>query len=47
MDAQFHAFEERVSLKRQVGFLPDEPVFYAYLSGRETLQLSAGLHSPQ
>jgi ABC-type multidrug transport system ATPase subunit len=27
------AFEERVELKRVVGFLPDEPVFYAYLSG--------------
>src|ERR1700712_3858182 len=38
------AFEERVELKRLVGFLPDEPVFYTYLSGREILQLSAGLH---
>lgn len=38
------AFEERVELKRVVGFLPDEPVFYAYLSGREILLLSAGLH---
>src|SRR5262245_17592023 len=38
------AFEERVEVKRLVGFLPDEPVFYAYLSGREILHLSAGLH---
>src|SRR5215467_11515693 len=28
------AFEERVALKRQIGYLPDEPNFYSYLSGR-------------
>ncbi len=38
------AFEDRVAVKRLVGFLPDEPVFYSYLSGRETLELSAGMH---
>jgi ABC-type multidrug transport system ATPase subunit len=38
------AFEERVVLKRVVGYLPDEPVFYSYLSGREILELSAGMH---
>jgi ABC-type multidrug transport system ATPase subunit len=38
------AFEERVSAKRLVGFLPDEPVFYSYLSAREILELSAGMH---
>jgi ABC-type multidrug transport system ATPase subunit len=38
------AFEDRVELKRCIGFLPDEPVFYAYLSARETLQLSAAMH---
>src|SRR5262245_11721079 len=38
------AFEERVAVKRLVGFLPDEPVFYSYLSGREVLELSAGMH---
>jgi len=37
-------FEERVRVKRLVGFLPDEPVFYSYLSGREVLELSAGMH---
>ena len=37
-------FEERVGVKRLVGFLPDEPVFYSYLSGREVLELSAGMH---
>ena len=29
------AFEDRVEVKRLVGFLPDEPVFHSYLSGRE------------
>ncbi len=38
------AFEERVQVKRLVGFLPDEPVFYSYMSGRETLELSAAMH---
>ncbi len=38
------AFDDRVEAKRRIGFLPDEPVFYAYLSGRETLALSAALH---
>jgi ABC-2 type transport system ATP-binding protein len=37
-------FEERVEAKRLVGFLPDEPVFYSYLLGREVLELSAGMH---
>jgi ABC-2 type transport system ATP-binding protein len=37
-------FEDRVEAKRRVGFLPDEPVFYSYLSGREVLELSAGMH---
>src|SRR3984885_7781144 len=38
------AFEDRVSAKRLIGFLPDEPVFYSYLSGREVLELSAAMH---
>jgi ABC-2 type transport system ATP-binding protein len=38
------AFSDRVELKRRIGFLPDEPVFYSYLSGRETLRLSAAMH---
>jgi ABC-2 type transport system ATP-binding protein len=42
--AGMDCFEERVSVKRLVGFLPDEPVFYSYLSGREVLELSAGMH---
>jgi len=38
------AFEDRVAVKRLIGFLPDEPVFYSYLSGQETLALSAAMH---
>ena len=38
------AFEDRVAAKRIIGFLPDEPVFYPYLSGREVLELSAAMH---
>ena len=38
------AFEDRVEVKRLIGFLPDEPIFYSYLSGRETLALSAAMH---
>lgn len=38
------AFDKRVEVKQLVGFLPDEPIFYSYLSGREVLELSAGMH---
>ncbi len=38
------AFEDRVDVKSIVGFLPDEPVFYSYLSGQEVLELSAAMH---
>lgn len=38
------AFEDRVATKRLIGFLPDDPIFYSYLSGRELLELSAGMH---
>lgn len=38
------AFEDRVAVKRLIGFLPDEPIFYSYLSGREHLKLSAAMH---
>jgi len=38
------AFEDRVEVKRLIGFLPDEPEFYSYLSGREVLELSAAMH---
>jgi ABC-2 type transport system ATP-binding protein len=35
---------DAVPLKRDVGYLPDEPFLYPYLSGAETLELVAGLH---
>ena len=38
------AFEDRVEAKRQIGYLPDEPIFYSYLSAREILELSASMH---
>lgn len=38
------AFEKRVEVKQLVGFLPDEPAFYSYLSGQEILELSAAMH---
>ena len=38
------AFADRVAAKRLIGFVPDEPVFFSYLSGRETLELSAAMH---
>ena len=37
-------FEDRIEVMRRIGFLPDEPVFYSYLSGREILELSAAMH---
>ncbi len=38
------AFEGRVEAKRRIGYLPDEPIFYSYLSAREILELSAAMH---
>lgn len=38
------AFDDRVEVKRRIGYLPDEPVFYSYLSAREILELSASMH---
>lgn len=43
--AGMECFDDRVAVKGVVGFLPDEPVFYSYLSGREILELSAGMHN--
>jgi len=37
-------FADRVEAKRRVGFLPDEPVFYDYLRGRELLAFVASMH---
>ncbi len=35
---------DSVALKREVGYLPDEPFLYPYLTGLETLELVGGLH---
>lgn len=35
---------DSVALKRVVGYLPDEPFLYPYLSGLEFLEMVAGLH---
>jgi ABC-2 type transport system ATP-binding protein len=35
---------DAVALKRDVGYLPDEPFLYPYLSGHEVLEFVAGLH---
>jgi ABC-2 type transport system ATP-binding protein len=35
---------DSVALKREVGYLPEEPFLYPYLSGLELLEFVAGLH---
>jgi len=42
--AGLDCFEQRVELKRKVGYLPDEPVFYDYLRGREIVEFSGDMH---
>lgn len=37
-------FRERVEVKRRVGYLPDEPVFYDYLRGREIVHFVGEMH---
>jgi ABC-2 type transport system ATP-binding protein len=37
-------FEQRVALKRKVGYLPDEPAFYDYLRGSEIVEFSGDMH---
>ena len=37
-------FADRVAVKRIVGFLPDVPVFYDYLRGREILRFIGQMH---
>jgi ABC-2 type transport system ATP-binding protein len=35
---------DRVAVKRQVGYLPDNPMFYDYLRGREILEFVGEMH---
>jgi len=37
-------FEERAGVKRLMGYLPDDPVFYDYLRGREIIQFAGEMH---
>jgi ABC-2 type transport system ATP-binding protein len=37
-------FTDRVEVKRRVGYLPDEPVFYDYLRGSEIIRFSGEMH---
>ncbi len=37
-------FADRVEVKRRVGYLPDEPVFYDYLRGREVIRFVGEMH---
>jgi ABC-2 type transport system ATP-binding protein len=38
------AFERGVECKRMIGFLPDEPVFYDFMSGRDILRFVGEMH---
>jgi ABC-2 type transport system ATP-binding protein len=40
----YDCFRDRVEVKRRVGYLPDEPVFYDYLRGREILRFVGEMH---
>ena len=42
--AGLDCFQDRVELKRVVGYLPDEPVFYDYLRGREIVEFVGDMH---
>jgi ABC-2 type transport system ATP-binding protein len=39
-----NAFRESVKVKKLVGYLPDEPVFYDFLRGREILRFVGEMH---
>jgi ABC-type multidrug transport system ATPase subunit len=38
------AFADSISVKSRVGFLPDEPVFFDYMRGREIVRFAGQLH---
>jgi ABC-2 type transport system ATP-binding protein len=42
--ADLDCFRDRVEVKRWVGYLPDEPVFYDYLRGSEIIRFSGEMH---
>jgi ABC-2 type transport system ATP-binding protein len=42
--AGFDCHREGVEVKRRVGYLPDSPIFYDYLRGREIVQFIGEMH---
>jgi ABC-2 type transport system ATP-binding protein len=42
--AGLDCFADRVEVKRRIGYLPDEPIFYDYLRGREILRFVGRMH---
>jgi ABC-2 type transport system ATP-binding protein len=42
--AGLDVFDQRLEVKRVLGFLPDEPVFHSYLTGQEIIELAAAMH---
>ena len=42
--AGYDCFRARVEVKRRVGYLPDEPIFYDYLRGREIVRFVGEMH---
>ena len=39
-----NCFSDRAEVKRHVGYLPDEPIFYDYLRGREIINFVGEMH---
>jgi ABC-2 type transport system ATP-binding protein len=39
-----NCFTERVEAQRRIGYLPDEPIFYDYLRGREIINFVGEMH---
>jgi ABC-2 type transport system ATP-binding protein len=37
-------FQDRVEVKRRVGYLPDEPIFHDFLRGNEIIRFSGEMH---
>src|ERR1700760_1931768 len=42
--ADYDVQSQGIEVKRRVGYLPDSPIFYDYLRGREILQFVAQMH---
>jgi ABC-2 type transport system ATP-binding protein len=42
--AGLDCFADRVEVKRRIGYLPDEPIFYDHLRGREIIRFVGEMH---